>query len=87
MTKEHTPGPWFVDQQGAPTVRTADGSVVCGVPSNYADASLIASAPDLLAGAEKLVWYIETFHPNAPSRSPEREMLTGARALIARARQ
>jgi hypothetical protein len=45
----HTPGPWFVDEQGAPTIRKADGSVICGVPSNYDDARLIAAAPELLA--------------------------------------
>lgn len=82
----HTPGPWFVDQQGAPTIRTGDGTPICGAPRNPADAPILAAAPDLLAGAEKLVWYIEQFHPNAPSRSPEREMLINARALIARAK-
>jgi hypothetical protein len=54
VSARHTPGPWFVDQQGAPTVRTANGSVVCGVPANCEDARLIAAAPDLLAALKSL---------------------------------
>lgn len=47
MTK-HTPGPWFADTQGAPSVRIGSGSLVCGVPRNYQDAVLIAAAPEML---------------------------------------
>lgn len=54
MTK-HTQGPWFVDKQGAPTIRQADGTVISGVPNNYADAHLIAAAPDLLDALKALV--------------------------------
>ena len=50
----HTPGPWFVDQQGAPTVRTSNGTVVCGVPTNPSDAILIAAAPDMLHALKQL---------------------------------
>lgn len=56
----HTPGPWFVDQQGAPTVRKADGSVICGVPSNYSDARLIAEAPAMLAALKFCVFALDS---------------------------
>lgn len=58
MAGKITPGPWFVDQQGAPTVRTADGSVICGVPSNYADAYLIAASPRMLANLREAQQWI-----------------------------
>lgn len=49
MKTARTPGPWFVDPQGSPTIRTANGTPVCGAPRNIADAPLIAAAPTMLA--------------------------------------
>ncbi len=60
-----TPGPWFAANQGAPTVRRADGSVICGVPSNYGDATLIALSPEIAAA---LVAIVEAYRePQADS--------------------
>ena len=55
-----TPGPWTIDPEGevVVSIEGADGSVICDVhgasndPLCYANARLIAAAPDLLAALE-----------------------------------
>jgi hypothetical protein len=59
-----TPGPWWVSHEESPldhcmelTVKSADGSQVCsfiGDEQNFADARLIAAAPELLASVLEL---------------------------------
>jgi len=63
VTKQHTPGPWFVTPDGH-AVYEKDvfgyrADTICGLPSRSdsraANARLIAAAPDLLAALESLV--------------------------------
>jgi hypothetical protein len=70
MTKQHTPGPWFVTPDGA-AVYEKDGygyrgDTVCGLPSRSdsraANARLIAAAPDLLE-ALKVAAKAELYDP------------------------
>ena len=83
----HTPGPWFVDQQGAPTIRRADGAVISGVPSNYADACLIAAAPDLLEALKAAAKHIhdEIWQFGARADSADTNTLKAINAAIAKA--
>lgn len=58
MTARHTPGPWYVDDDGA--IRTRDGRDVVvafdhRVVMSDADARLIAAAPDLFALANAVI--------------------------------
>ena len=54
---KHTPGPWRVDEDGdTGCIVSDDGVVTCVSPRNRAaNASLIASAPDMLAELERLL--------------------------------
>ena len=61
----HTPGPWKVEEQRGRVLSIVNHEDVgvafagtAGVPSNDANARLIASAPDLLASAEKALAYL-----------------------------
>jgi hypothetical protein len=70
METKHTPGPWTVDDGETLRIRGADKSSVCTInwltltsrrlaPEGYANARLIAAAPDLLDALLRLVARIE----------------------------
>jgi hypothetical protein len=99
MTKQHTPGPWFVTPDGA-AVYEKDGfgyraETICGLPSRSdsraANARLIAAAPDLLATLLNTADALEqlmregTFKPWADYTPHARDLIANARAAIARA--
>jgi hypothetical protein len=85
MKTEHTPGPWKLESGETYTVRAADEGGLCQLkwlrgrhglggrrPDEevYANALLIAAAPELLAAATKLE-EAETFHANCEECNPE----------------
>lgn len=94
----HTPGPWELDhgEDGDNFTIRADGEFVTRLtksrytddrrdPEAYANAALIAAAPDLLAALKSLA---DEYGPNAGSMaigSPRRELWRAAGAAIARA--
>ena len=88
--KHTTPGPWFVDPQGAPTIRRADGTVISSVPSNYADACLIAAAPAMYEALKALhdwvLGYAQDDVPNARFHSTGGfEKMEAVRAALSKA--
>lgn len=62
--QQHTPGPWMADGKGLCAVRTKDYITICdvhygtapdGIAQRQANAYLIAAAPDLMQGGERLL--------------------------------
>lgn len=94
----HTPGPWELDEgdDGDNFTIRADGEFVTRLtksrytddrrdPEAYANAALIAAAPDLLAALKALA---DEYGPNAGRMaigSPRRELWRAAGAAITRA--
>ena len=89
MSTAHTPGPWrvaFSDGSGESYITTASNQViVCGAENcmgrpggvrSPADARLIATAPELLAELQHVVFFYDQLKP---------EDLARAKAVIAKA--
>lgn len=98
MSEGYTPGPWFAEPMVGEVdtiwIGNSDGYVaqvtrVDGLePADWADARLIAAAPDMLAalidGAECLAAWMEIADPEDVREHDERA-LAAMRAAIARA--
>ncbi len=73
MKAKHTPGSWFTppeyrncaDPWWSVQTRHTDGAVtgIALVSTSYADACLLAAAPDLLAACEKAFAHLQALHP------------------------
>lgn len=94
---EHTPGPWKYDETWA-LVHGADNSEVCAIHSGspgeqrnnrnvvYANAHLIAAAPELLAALKEALPQVERTHCRAPDgETCDNMVIAIVRAAIARA--
>lgn len=81
-----TPGPWRVTGASAPRIETERGEVVARLEAHgFADAALIASAPDLYAALERLLAECRDIGPTkgaAADSLAEAEM--AARAALAK---
>lgn len=63
MSAKHTPGPWSVDADGSVQVVAASGATVAEVygtdaGERWANATLIAAAPDLLEACRGALAYL-----------------------------
>ncbi len=73
MKAKHTPGPWFTPPEGrnfpdawwSVDARYASGKNIgiALISTSYADACLMAAAPDLLAACEKALAHLQALHP------------------------
>ena len=95
MKKQHTPGPWSILEQandarthisnGAHIVCTLGTTRTDGSPNHYANASLIASAPELLdalnAAYNALAWPDDEM-----TDEEEEELLESIRAALRKAK-
>lgn len=83
---KHTPGPWVVSTNNPRTVKHASGPVLadCGPMNNseaFANARLIAAAPDLLAALLHVMPHVGPGY----SGKQRYDILETARAAIAKA--
>ncbi len=96
VTAQHTPGPWHREPSSC-VIRDANDNRVALAESifqkadvAFANARLIAAAPELLAAleltADSMEWAMAAF-PDIPKQSEFANRLSDARAAIAKARQ
>ena len=91
MTKQHTPGPWYIDCQnesaaiGYRAIVDNEGYTICNPsPMGQADARLIAAAPDLLAALENMVSHFPHWAAQIDMKQIDRDAVGMARAAIAK---
>jgi hypothetical protein len=79
---EHTPGPWKVSHLNAGQVMTStdgyDASIRCYGSDGYANARLIAAAPELLSRLKTAMAYME-------AKSEQPDWVSETRTIIAKA--
>lgn len=86
---ERTPGPWIAEvdiKGGTMEIRAARSRYILAVARGFADAHLIAAAPDLLAALELGIALMECIEGNDFLNEHEAAFATAARAAIAKAR-
>ena len=101
MSGAHTPGPWFVEADGAGIYVVTETMMVASPspmdkhptdsdeyidgPETEANARLIAAAPELLEELRLMVQQFAQYVPPAPSGGNEAWRINKARAAIAKA--
>lgn len=91
---EHTPGPWLLDPVSAWVVVPDRDAPICALlwptelrseDETFANARLIAAAPDLLEALEGMVRYAESVRTTVGMGKNQQARFDRAKALISRA--
>jgi len=83
---KRTPGPWRIDDKAAILCILAPKSSVAVVSTGWADARLIAAAPELLAACEKMLRYLVELAESTDMLPQSWPMVAEAQATIKNAK-